>query len=104
MINFDPSVKTWQEDLRIEKPKYIDVEGIKLEVESIRIGHSICYINDINGNRICKEFITRMWKVKEIIPLDISKYHTVNYDGGKYICYISGNRKALIETQTVDRK
>lgn len=90
--------KYYQEDLKFENPKYIYVDGIKTEVEKITIGYTKCYGSDINGNRTCKEFTTKRWKVKEEIPLDISKFHVLDDGEDQYICYISENRKALIET------
>ena len=90
--------KSYEEILDFEKPKYIYVDGIKLEVEKIIVGHTELYGYDEKDNRICKEFTTRMWIVKEEIQLDISKFHVLDDGEDQYICYISENRKALIET------
>ena len=90
--------KSYKEVLDFEKPKYIDVDERKVEVEEIIIGHSTFYYCDIDGNNVCEDAKTRMWNVKETIPLDISKFYVVNDDGKQYTCYLSENRKTLIET------
>lgn len=89
--------KSYEEVLDFEKPKYIYVDRRKTEVNKIVVGHTKWYGCDKNTNEICEEFITRMWKLKETIPLDISKFYVVNDDGKQYTCYLSENRKTLIE-------
>lgn len=87
----------YEEVFDFEKPKYIDVDGIKVEVENKIVGHTKLYGCDKNTNEICEEFITRMWKLKETIPLEISKFYVVDDDGKQYTCYLSENRKTLID-------
>lgn len=89
--------KSYEEVLDFEKPKYIYVDRRKTEVDKIVVGHTKWYGCDKNTNEICEEFITRMWKLKETIPLDISKFYVVDDDGKQYTCYLSENRKTLIE-------
>ena len=87
----------YDEHLTFENPKFIYVDGIKVEVEEIIIGHSTFYYCDIDGNNVCKDSKTRIWKLKETIPLDLSKFYVVNDDGKQYTCYVSENRKTLIK-------
>lgn len=89
--------ESYEEVLDFEKPKYIYVDGRKNEVEEIIVGHTKFYHCNEKGNSICEHFTTRMWKLKETIPLDISKFYVVNDDGKQYTCYLSENRKTLIE-------
>lgn len=91
--------KSYKEVLDFEKPKYIYVDGRKTEVDNIVVGHTKFYHCNEKGNSICEHFTTRMWKVKENIPFGISKFCVVDDDGKRYICYLSENRKALIENK-----
>ena len=86
-----------KEVVTFEKPKYIDVDGRKVEVEEIIIGHTQAYRHSRKQDRICNDFKTKMWKLKEELPLDVSSNHLVNDDGEQYICYLSEHRKTLIE-------
>ena len=89
--------ESYEEVLDFEKPKYIDVDGRKVEVEKIIVGHTEFYYCDEKSNRICEHFTTKKWEVKETIPFGISKSYVVDDDGKQYSCYLSENRKALIE-------